>query len=224
MSDSSSSISLSGSDISAENPIQSSPPLSPLSFQLDEDFQLLAEMTWASPPRIVRPFLPTQCLSSNKPPSALESCVRPQQPPSSATKTRPFPDNSNLSSPSSQSTTSLTSAVTSESRSSSPRPSVPSAETVSIKNASTKSCTLPPPLEHLCVESAKQMGIKVRDFAYEDHGVKPAPVVDELDGLKGEYLRYRSAGQMPPRETMDVIKLVDSAWFQEQEQKFTVTS
>ena len=79
------------------------------------------------------------------------------------------------------------------------------------------------PLEHPCVDSAKWTGIKVRDFVYENHGVRPAPVVKDITILKAQYLRIRSSGHGEvPEETMEAIKFEDPEWFREYEERFTL--
>ncbi|KAF8509664.1 hypothetical protein BU17DRAFT_70369 [Hysterangium stoloniferum] len=215
MSDSSSSVSLSGSVFSAESPSHHSPFLSPLSFQPDEDFRLLVEMTSSDGAPL------SIYLQHPTPKDPLDSYIHFLQPAtSSASQMEPTHDDASFSSSPSHPTATLTSTLTSKSQSSSPKISAASIEIASGTNESTESYTPPPPLEHPCVETAKQMGIKIRDFAYEDHGVKTAPVVDEVDVLKAQYLKHRASGQKPPRETTDILRCVDSKWLEAQEQKF----
>ncbi|GJJ14174.1 hypothetical protein Clacol_008435 [Clathrus columnatus] len=54
--------------------------------------------------------------------------------------------------------------------------------------------------------------IKVRDFAFENHGVKSARVVSEVDVLKHRYTKERAAHQTPPVHIIDDLLYFDPDW------------
>lgn len=78
----------------------------------------------------------------------------------------------------------------------------------------------PSPQPHPCVDQARALGIKVRDFAHEDHSVTLAPPIPDIDQLRISYYLYRSAGLTPPREAMENLKIHDPEWFIDAERRF----
>jgi len=81
----------------------------------------------------------------------------------------------------------------------------------------------PSPQPHPCIDQARELGIKVRDFAYENHGVPLAPTIPDVDQLKISYYLYCSTGLTPPSETIENLKLYDPEWFADAERRYETT-
>ena len=78
----------------------------------------------------------------------------------------------------------------------------------------------PSPRPHPCISEAQAFGIKVRDFAFEDHAVPLAPAVPDIDQLKARYLLYRTAELMPPPEVVRKLNELDQEWIEENARLF----
>ncbi|KAF8509488.1 hypothetical protein JB92DRAFT_512133 [Gautieria morchelliformis] len=77
----------------------------------------------------------------------------------------------------------------------------------------------PPPSPHSCVGQARALGILVRDFAYENHGVTLAQPVPNIDGAKDIYYSYLTMGFTPSLEVIDTLKAHDPQWVTDTERQ-----
>jgi hypothetical protein len=77
----------------------------------------------------------------------------------------------------------------------------------------------PSPQPHPCVAQAQETGIRVRDFAQENHGVRLARPIPNIDQLKFSYCLYRNADLIPPIGVIDTLKAHDSQWVTDTEEQ-----
>lgn len=82
----------------------------------------------------------------------------------------------------------------------------------------------PSPQYHSCIAEAKAFGIKVRDFAHEDHGVTLAPSIPDIGQLKASYNLYRKAGLTPPSETIRKLQTYDPDWLMDAQRRYKIHS
>lgn len=61
--------------------------------------------------------------------------------------------------------------------------------------------------------------IKVRDFAFEKHGVKPARVVSEVDVLKYRYTKERASYHVPSQDLINKLSYFDPDWLSDAQKK-----
>lgn len=99
-------------------------------------------------------------------------------------------------------------------------PSLPSSPDSEYSDSPSLVSTPCSPSPQHYVTEALGLGIKVRDFAHEDHGVPLAPSIPDADQLKVSYCLYRTAGHAPPSGAIEKLKVHDAEWLTDVQRRF----